>query len=282
MGNENKTEISISSVFAVTRNKQKNRTMNDNNTITVATPCTTTVLDDHQNNMNIINNSTNKNHKENGYNFADSDISIISGNDYDNDQHESANHIKAKLATSTSSSSSASSPHSSKDNHPNKNNSHINKSTMNQITDTNREMSLNHNVNNHSITNTSKLNETQCISGGGQNMSQTSKHSLLPLMKKKIPINVLMGFIQLLLSITMVALACLSLAREATLANACSGLWAGAIAAITGALGIMNMARAKSAFLAMSLVCVASSTLALAITGIGVVRDSNVVGQDKV
>lgn len=111
--------------------------------------------------------------------------------------------------------------------------------------------------------------------------STSSSINLLPFgLKKKFPINIYLGILQLILSIILVAIGCLSLARTATLAKAGSGIWAGAIAGIAGSLGIINMRKAQTGFLAVSLVCVASSTLAIALTGIGLVRDSNVKLQE--
>lgn len=111
--------------------------------------------------------------------------------------------------------------------------------------------------------------------------STSSSINLLPFgLKKKFPINIYLGIFQLILSILLVAIGCLSLARTATLAKAGSGIWAGAIAGIAGSLGIINMRKAQTGFLAVSLVCVASSTLAIALTGIGLVRDSNVKLQE--
>lgn len=111
--------------------------------------------------------------------------------------------------------------------------------------------------------------------------STSSSINLLPFgLKKKFPINIYLGILQLILSILLVAIGCLSLARTATLAKAGSGIWAGAIAGIAGSLGIINMRKAQTGFLAVSLVCVASSTLAIALTGIGLVRDSNVKLQE--
>lgn len=92
-----------------------------------------------------------------------------------------------------------------------------------------------------------------------------------------------LGGIQIVLSIVLVALGGLVIARGASLAGCCAGVWTGAIAGLTGAFGIMGgMKKAQTAFLASSLICVASSTLALALTGIGAVRDSNFAQQDEV
>lgn len=103
-----------------------------------------------------------------------------------------------------------------------------------------------------------------------------------PLAQRFSPI-VWLGGVQLVLSIILVALGGLVIARGASLAGCCAGVWTGAIAGLTGAFGIMgSIKKAQTAFLACSLICVASSTLALALTGIGAVRDTNFAQQDEV
>uniref|UniRef100_A0A182JMK6 Uncharacterized protein n=1 Tax=Anopheles atroparvus TaxID=41427 RepID=A0A182JMK6_ANOAO len=99
--------------------------------------------------------------------------------------------------------------------------------------------------------------------------------------RKKLPSAVVLGLIQLLLSVTLAALGGLVIARNASLAMAGTGLWCGAIAGIAGSLGLMNVKMAKTGFLAVNLICVASSTLGLALTGIGAVRDANLAQQDE-
>ncbi|KFB37988.1 AGAP000247-PA-like protein [Anopheles sinensis] len=99
--------------------------------------------------------------------------------------------------------------------------------------------------------------------------------------RKKLPSTVVLGLIQLLLSVTLAALGGLVIARNASLAMAGTGLWCGAIAGIAGSLGLMNVKMAKTGFLAVNLICVASSTLGLALTGIGAVRDANLAQQDE-
>lgn len=75
----------------------------------------------------------------------------------------------------------------------------------------------------------------------------------------------------------------LVIARGASLAGCGSGVWSGAIAAVAGSFGVMGrIKKARTAFLACSLICVASSTLALALTGIGAARDSNLAQRDEV
>uniref|UniRef100_A0A182JZH9 Uncharacterized protein n=1 Tax=Anopheles christyi TaxID=43041 RepID=A0A182JZH9_9DIPT len=99
--------------------------------------------------------------------------------------------------------------------------------------------------------------------------------------RKGLPSTVVLGLIQLLLSVTLAALGGLVIARNASLAMAGTGLWCGAIAGIAGSLGLMNVKMAKTGFLAVNLICVASSTLGLALTGIGAVRDANLAQQDE-
>ncbi|XP_062538617.1 uncharacterized protein LOC134206892 [Armigeres subalbatus] len=101
------------------------------------------------------------------------------------------------------------------------------------------------------------------------------------LKKNNLPSTVVLGVLQLLFSVTLAALGGLVLARNASLAMAGTGLWCGAIAGIAGSLGLMNVKMAKTGFLAVNLICVASSTLGLALTGIGAVRDANLAQQDE-
>lgn len=100
---------------------------------------------------------------------------------------------------------------------------------------------------------------------------------------RRITVIMWLGGLQMVLSIILVALGGLVIARGASLAGCCAGVWTGAIAGLTGAFGIMgSIKKAQTAFLACSLICVASSTLALALTGIGAVRDTNFAQQDEV
>lgn len=202
---------------------------------------------EHQNNM-IINNSTNKTNKENDLILAGSDISIISADqDNDNDHHIQQKSIDTQKL--------------SKD---------IYKlSSQNELNNLKKQKSEK-NLNDL----TSKISHPKQLESAGITSSQKRKN--------KIPINIIMGMMQLALSIILAALGCLVIARESTLAHAGPGLWAGAVAAIAGSLGVINIRRAQTAFLAVSLVCVATSTLAIALTGIGVVRDSNTITQEKV
>lgn len=61
-----------------------------------------------------------------------------------------------------------------------------------------------------------------------------------------------------------------------------TGIWAGIFSGVCGALGLMNIKPLLNGFLACSLISVATSTLALALTGIGLVRDYNISQQDPV
>lgn len=125
------------------------------------------------------------------------------------------------------------------------------------------------------VINSQNQNVNNVRNGGG---SASSSVTLIKKSNKsKLPINIWLGTIQLLLSVALTVLGGLVLARAASLSHTGSGIWAGGICAITGALGVINVQRAQTGFLAVSLICVASSTLAIALTGIGLVRDYNVV-----
>lgn len=121
---------------------------------------------------------------------------------------------------------------------------------------------------------TTALNETKSRLS---KISQTSSNNNLISNSKnnKLPVTIIIGTIQLVLSIILVTLGCLIFARETTFSNALCGIWSGGFAAIPGVLGIINIKKVRTGFLAMSLVCVATSTLAIAITGIAVARDTN-------
>lgn len=106
------------------------------------------------------------------------------------------------------------------------------------------------------------------LTGGGAGAGGDDDH---------LPITIWLGVLQLLLSVTLTALGVLMIARDAALATNGSGIWAGSICGIAGALGVINVRKAQTGFLAINLICVASSTLALALTGIGLVRDVNLV-----
>ncbi|KAI9588873.1 hypothetical protein GQX74_007042 [Glossina fuscipes] len=89
------------------------------------------------------------------------------------------------------------------------------------------------------------------------------------------PVQIILGLLQLVLAISLVALGSLLIVREASLSTAGCGIWTGLIAAVTGSLGVVGLRKTQTSFLALSLVCIASSTLALAISGIGLCRDIN-------
>lgn len=100
--------------------------------------------------------------------------------------------------------------------------------------------------------------------------------------QKGISVNTKLGIIQLVLSILLSAFGGLLIARNASLSMLGSGVWSGIFAGIAGALGLMNIKPLLNGFLACSLISVATSTLALALTGIGLVRDYNISQQDPV
>lgn len=230
---------------------------------------------EHQNNL-IINKSTNaKNNKDNDLMLSGSEISIISTDqEHDNEfnkmmimlkngaQKIQSNELKINIKLSN--------------NDSNNDNKYDPKKIEAQLYNDNKSSNI------HSLTvkPRQRVNTDDLYCDAIPYESKPS--NTLQTKKNKIPMNIVMGLIQLILSITLVALGCLVLARELTLSNAGAGLWAGAIAAIAGSLGIINIPRAQTAFLALSLVCVASCTLALAFTGIGIVRDLNTINPQKV
>ncbi|KAH8420278.1 hypothetical protein KR009_008638 [Drosophila setifemur] len=95
------------------------------------------------------------------------------------------------------------------------------------------------------------------------------------------PLQIVLGTLQLVLAISLVALGSLLIVREAALSMAGCGIWTGLVAAVTGSLGVVSMRKTQTAFLALSLVCIASSTLALAISGVGLSRDLNRMAEQK-
>lgn len=103
-----------------------------------------------------------------------------------------------------------------------------------------------------------------------------------PPMRTGVSVNTKLGIIQLVLSILLSAFGGLLIARNASLSMLGSGIWSGIFAGIAGALGLMNIKPLLNGFLACSLISVATSTLALALTGIGLVRDYNISQQDPV
>jgi hypothetical protein len=114
-------------------------------------------------------------------------------------------------------------------------------------------------------------------------VSRLSSNSFVPALgQRQFSCFIKLGVVQLCLSVVMGALGGLVVAREASMAMAGAGMWCGAIAGIVGALGIMNMKSAKTGFLAVSLIAVASSTLGMALCGIGLVRDINLAKNEQV
>lgn len=94
--------------------------------------------------------------------------------------------------------------------------------------------------------------------------------------------NVKLGLIQLVLSILLSAFGGLLIAKQASLSMLGSGVWSGIFAGICGALGLFNIQPLMNGFLACSLISIATSTTALAFTGIGLVRDYNFSQTDPV
>lgn len=134
------------------------------------------------------------------------------------------------------------------------------------------------------VTNPKKHKEvfsTETIVSQNPNINNASASSSVTLItgptSSSLPITIWLAIVQLLLSIALTTLGGLVLARNVTLSQTGSGIWAGGMAAIAGALGVINVRKAQTGFLAVSLICVASSTLAIALTGIGLVRDLNLV-----
>lgn len=124
-------------------------------------------------------------------------------------------------------------------------------------------------------------NNPEKVSNQNPNVNNASASSSVTLITtpvpNSLPLNIWLGTVQLLLSVALTALGGLVLARSASLAGTGAGIWSGGICGIAGALGVINVRKAQTGFLAVSLICVASSTLAIALTGIGLVRDYNIV-----
>jgi CD20-like family len=112
--------------------------------------------------------------------------------------------------------------------------------------------------------------------------NQEMLHPPMHMTRSGISVNTKLGIIQLILSILLSAFGGLLIARNASLSMLGSGVWSGIFAGIAGALGLMNIKPLLNGFLACSLISVATSTLALALTGIGLVRDYNISQQDPV
>lgn len=130
----------------------------------------------------------------------------------------------------------------------------------------------------HSMAKKSMLSSSLHSSPAGVIMQQTKGKTKI----ERFPVMVALGALQLVLSIVLAALGGLVIARDASMSLTFSGIWAGAIAGIAGSLAILNVKAARTGFLAASLISVASGTLAASFTGIGLVRDWNVVHQDPV
>lgn len=112
--------------------------------------------------------------------------------------------------------------------------------------------------------------------------NQAIRQQQAPSIRKGVSVNTKLGIIQLVLSVTLSAFGGLLIARNASLSMIGSGIWSGIFAGIAGALGLMNIKPLLNGFVACSLISVATSTLALALTGIGLVRDYNLSQQDPV
>lgn len=91
----------------------------------------------------------------------------------------------------------------------------------------------------------------------------------------RFPTQVICASVQLVLSISLVALGCLLIVREASTSSVGVGIWCGIVAAVTGALGVIDIKKVRTAFMALSLVCVATSVCGLAIAGFGLLKDVN-------
>lgn len=126
------------------------------------------------------------------------------------------------------------------------------------------------------------LEKTASVLASSLNLLPTVETQHHPQILRGFSVNTKLGIIQLVLSLLLSAFGGLVIARNSHLAYLGSGVWAGILAGITGSLGLMNIKQLINGFLACSLVCVASSTLALALTGIGLVRDYNLSQQNQV
>lgn len=89
------------------------------------------------------------------------------------------------------------------------------------------------------------------------------------------PTQVICASVQLVLSISLVALGCLLIVREASTSSVGVGIWCGSVAAVAGALGVIDIKKVRTAFMALSLVCVATSVCGIAISGFGLLKDVN-------
>jgi hypothetical protein len=115
----------------------------------------------------------------------------------------------------------------------------------------------------------------------GHNNNMNGIHTRKP-MESCFSANVKLGLIQLVLSLLLSAFGGLLIAKNASLSMLGSGIWSGIFAGICGALGLFNIQPLINGFLACSLISIATSTTALALTGIGLVRDYNFSQSDPV
>lgn len=140
-------------------------------------------------------------------------------------------------------------------------------------------------MNDPSATATSNLKSMEkpmSVMNSSLNLLPNNQDVQRPSIRKGVSANTKLGIIQLVLSILLSAFGGLLIARNASLSMLGSGIWSGIFAGIAGALGLMNIKPLLNGFLACSLISVATSTLALALTGIGLVRDYNISQQDPV
>lgn len=121
------------------------------------------------------------------------------------------------------------------------------------------------------------MEKTASVMASSLNLLPTVEARNEPIIIKGLSVNTKLGIIQLILSLLLSAFGGLLIARSSSLAWLCSGVWAGILAGITGSLGLMNIKQLINGFLACSLICVASSTLALTFTCIGLLRDFNLM-----
>ncbi|CRK91237.1 CLUMA_CG004919, isoform A [Clunio marinus] len=124
----------------------------------------------------------------------------------------------------------------------------------------------------------SKAN-TSSVMNSSLNLFQDQSHQNA-FTRRRLTMFSTLGIFQLILSILLSAFGGLLLARNASLSSFGSGIWSGIFSGIAGSLGIMNLKPLLNGFLACSLISVATGTLALALTGIGLVRDYNIYQQD--
>lgn len=121
------------------------------------------------------------------------------------------------------------------------------------------------------------MEKTASVMASSLNLLPAVEARSNPKLIKGLSVNTKLGIIQLVLSLLLSAFGGLLIARSSSLAWLCSGVWAGILAGITGSLGLMNIKQLINGFLACSLICVASSTLALTFTCIGLLRDFNML-----